>query len=213
MTASNNILCKLLVLWLAVERKLVRWLSVRHFVDLEPFHCGLAGLESIQGLFKHRIHFTLRKPGMILSTSWMSFRFSARGSLTSIAITLMVFVLRLIYIDAHLLKLHLPVGLTLIDHRKHSKDLDLEDGASEEKINWWLIVGNMTEYMEDQLIIDIAWQIKPSNYLGWIVDPISQTSIGSLSPLQLVDGSVWLGSSHVCQLQMLNIEQLYIVRS
>ena len=96
MTASNDVLCKLLVLWLAVERKLVRWLSVRHFVDLEPFHCGLAGLESIQGLFKHNILLTLRKPGMILSTSWMSFRFSARGSLTSIAITLMVFVLRLI---------------------------------------------------------------------------------------------------------------------
>ena len=64
--------------------------------------------------------------------------------------------------------------------------------------------------MEDQLIIDIAWQIKPSKYLGWIVDPISQTSIGSLSPLQLVDGSVWLGSSHVCRLQMVNIELLYI---
>ena len=96
MTASNNILCKLLVLWLAVERKLVRWLSVRHLVDLEPFHCGLVGLESIQGLFKHEILLTLRKPGMILSTSWMSFRFSARGSLTSIAITLMLFVLRLI---------------------------------------------------------------------------------------------------------------------
>merc|ERR1719192_1858102 len=85
----------------------------------------------------------LRKPGMILSTSWMSFRFSARGSLTSIAITFQS-------VSPSSIIANTPRTLTL-------RTVPLE----------------------------------------WIVDPISQTSIGSLSPLQLVDGSVWLGSSQV----------------
>ena len=131
MTASNNILCKLLVLWLAVKRELVRWLSVGHLVDLEPFHRGLAGLESIQGLFKNSSYF---------EEAW--------HDLVDVLDVVQVLSKRVVDVDRHHLdgvcieididvhlKLHLPVSLTLIDHRKHSKDLDLEDGASEEKIN------------------------------------------------------------------------------
>ena len=81
-------------------------------------------------------------------------------------------------IDVHL-KLHLPVGLTLIDHRKHSKDLDLEDGASEEKIKWWLIVGNITEYGRSidywhslaNKALQVPWMDRRSNLtnIDWIV--------------------------------------------
>ena len=93
---------------------------------------------------------------MILSTSLMSLRFSARGSLTSIAITF-----------------------------QSVSPFNPEDVHSVQK-NWYLTSSIIAKTPKT-----LTWTTEP---LGWIFCPISQTSIGSLSPLQLVDGSVWFGS-------------------
>ena len=69
---------------------------------------------------------TLRNPGIILSTSWISFRFSARGSFTSIAISFQS-------VSPYTFKLNLILEYTaniyLVDHGENTQHFDLDHSA------------------------------------------------------------------------------------
>ena len=158
MCANNDVFGELFVLGLGVKCKFIGRLTVRHLVDLEPLN---GRLQNYLAIFGPRVVLTLRNPGMILSTSLISLRFSARGSLTSMAITFQS-------VSPSSIMANTPSTLVMITFMEHHCNYHY---------------------------FTLTFKTLPR---GWMVDPISQTSIGSLSPLQLVEGSVWLGSSQVC---------------